>query len=191
MHWRGDAFTPVEKFRNFAYYEARTVRDSSLSAVTQAILAAELGHLELAHDYLGEAALMDLRDLNHNTRDGVHVASLAGAWLVLVAGLGGMRDHGGELSFAPRLPSRIDRLDFSLLWHGMRLRVEVRDREVTYSLRDGDDHESVQLRHFGQLLTTTAKQPVTVPIPELGPVGPAPEQPTDRRPRRQQPDRAR
>ena len=72
---------PEQKARNFAYYEARTVRDSSLSACTQAVLAAEVGHLELAHDYLAEAALMDLRDLNHNTRDGVHIASLAGAWL--------------------------------------------------------------------------------------------------------------
>ncbi|HWB34555.1 MAG TPA: family 65 glycosyl hydrolase, partial [Rugosimonospora sp.] len=107
MHWRGDAFTAAQKARNFAYYESRTVRDSSLSACTQSVLAAEVGHVELAHDYLSEAALMDLRDLNHNTRDGVHVASLAGAWLALVAGFGGMRDHGGDLAFAPRLSSRI------------------------------------------------------------------------------------
>ena len=51
MHWRGDAFTAEEKARNFAYYEPRTVRDSSLSACTQAVIAAEVGHLELAHDY--------------------------------------------------------------------------------------------------------------------------------------------
>ena len=70
MHWRGDAFTAEEKARNFAYYEARTVRDSSLSACTQAVMAAEVGHLDLAYDYLAEAALMDLHDLEHNTRDG-------------------------------------------------------------------------------------------------------------------------
>ena len=67
MHWRGDAFTPEEKARNFAYYEALTVRDSSLSACSQAVLAAEVGHLDLAYDYLGEAVLMDLVDLHHNT----------------------------------------------------------------------------------------------------------------------------
>ena len=60
---------------------ARTVRDSSLSACTQAVMAAEVGHLDLAYDYLHEAALMDLRDLHHNTRDGLHMASLAGAWM--------------------------------------------------------------------------------------------------------------
>ena len=68
-----------------------TVRDSSLSAATQAVLSAEVGHLDLAHDYLAEAALIDFDDLNHNTADGMHLASLAGAWIALVAGLGGMR----------------------------------------------------------------------------------------------------
>ena len=95
-HLRGDAFTAEEKARNFAYYEALTVRDSSLSACIQAVIAAEVGHLELAYDYFGEAALMDLDDLEHNTRDGLHIASLAGAWIAAVAGFGGMRDHDGE-----------------------------------------------------------------------------------------------
>ena len=101
MHLRGDAFSHEEKVRNFAYYEALTVRDSSLSACTQAVMAAEVGHLDLAHDYLVEAALMDLGDLDHNTRDGLHIASLAGIWIALVAGLAGMRERHGTLSFAP------------------------------------------------------------------------------------------
>src|SRR5262249_713530 len=65
LHKRGDYFTAEEKARNFAYYEALTVRDSSLSAATQAVIAAEVGHLDLAYDYLGEAALVDLDDLHH------------------------------------------------------------------------------------------------------------------------------
>ncbi len=108
MHLCGDAFTAEEKARNFAYYEGLTVRDSSLSACTQAVMAAEVGHLELAYDYFGEAALMDLDDLEHNTRDGIHIASLAGTWIAAVGGFGGMRDHDGELSFAPRLPENAD-----------------------------------------------------------------------------------
>ena len=126
------------------------MRDSSLSACTQAVMAAEVGHLELAHDYLGEAALMDLHDLHQNTRDGVHIASLAGSWLALVAGLGGMRDYNGQLSFAPRLPSRINRLEFSLLWRGLRLRVEVTADEVTYSLRNGGGSARLDLLHHGK-----------------------------------------
>ena len=108
MHRRGDAFTAAQKARNFAYYERITVRDSSLSACTQAVIAAELGHLRLAYDYLAEAALMDLDDLEHNTRDGLHMAALAGSWIALVAGLAGMRDRDGTLSFAPRLPDGAD-----------------------------------------------------------------------------------
>ena len=84
------------------------MRDSSLSACTQAVIAAEVGHLELAYDYFAEAALMDLDNLEHNTRDGLHIASLAGAWIVAVAGFGGMRDHDGALSFTPRLPAATD-----------------------------------------------------------------------------------
>jgi alpha,alpha-trehalose phosphorylase len=187
MHWRGDAFTAEQKIANFAYYEPRTVRDSSLSACTAAVLAAEVGQLELAHDYLGEAALMDLRDLNQNTRDGVHVASLAGTWLGLVAGLGGMRDHDGALSFAPRLPSRISRLEFALLWRGLRLRVEVLPGQATYSLRDGADGAQLRLRHHADEVLVTAKEAVTLPIPD-GPAGPRPEQPPHRRPRRRDVD---
>ena len=64
-------------------------------------MAAEVGQLELAHDYLAEAALMDLRDVEHNTSDGVHMASLAGAWIALVAGFGGMRAGAGSTSLQP------------------------------------------------------------------------------------------
>jgi alpha,alpha-trehalose phosphorylase len=187
MHWRGDAFTPGEKARNFRYYEARTVRDSSLSACTQAVLAAETGHLELAHDYLGEAALTDLHDSHSNTRDGVHLAALAGAWIALVAGFGGMRDHGGILSFAPRLPSRINRLDFSLIWRGLRLRVSVRSGDVTYFLREGDheDGSRLNLVHHGEFVTVEIGKPVTLPIPTPATdPGPPPEQPAGRAPLR-------
>jgi alpha,alpha-trehalose phosphorylase len=181
MHWRGDAFTDEDKARNFAYYEARTVRDSSLSAATQAVLAAEVGHLELAHDYIAESALVDLRDTHKNTRNGVHIASLAGAWLGLVAGFGGMRDHDGRLSFAPRLPSRLDRLEFSIHWRGMRLRVAVLADEATYSLRDGDG-ESVALTHHGEPLVVVVGAPVTRPIPAARPLTPRPPQPPGREP---------
>src|SRR5260370_3487013 len=90
MQMCGDQFTAEQKARNFDYYERLTVRDSSLSACTQAVIAAEVGQVGLAHDYLAEAALMDLRDVEHNTSDGVHMASLAGAWIALVAGFGVM-----------------------------------------------------------------------------------------------------
>jgi alpha,alpha-trehalose phosphorylase len=178
LHWRGDAFTDEEKARDFAYYEALTVRDSSLSACTQAVIAAEVGHLELAYDYFGEAALVDLRDLGRNTRDGVHLASLAGTWLVAVAGFGGMRDHDGKLTFAPRLPSRLARLTFRLRFRGRCLQVEATGGEATYVLGSG---QPLEIRHHGEAVTVSADAPATLPIPQA-PLRPAPRQPHGRAP---------
>jgi trehalose/maltose hydrolase-like predicted phosphorylase len=93
MHWCPQEFTAEQKARNVDYYERITVRDSSLSACTQAVMCAEVGHLELAYDYAWEAALVDLRDLHANTRDGLHMASLAGAWSAIVEGFGGLRER--------------------------------------------------------------------------------------------------
>jgi alpha,alpha-trehalose phosphorylase len=177
LYVRGDAFTPEEKARNFAYYEQLTVRDSSLSACIQAVVAAEVGQLELAYDYFGEAALMDIHDLEHNTRDGLHIASLAGAWIAAVAGFGGMRDHGGKLSFAPQLPERLTRLAFRLGFRGSRLRVEVGEVETSYELLDGPP---IEIRHFGEPVTvgreirTFPAQRVRASAPPTQPRGRAP-----------------
>jgi alpha,alpha-trehalose phosphorylase len=178
LHVCGDAFTDEEKARDFAYYEALTVRDSSLSACTQAVIAAEVGHLELAYDYLGEAALMDLHDLEHNTCDGVHIASLAGAWSAVVAGFGGMRDDGGRLTFAPRLPSRLERLVFRLVYRGRRLTVEVDRDEARYTVVDGD---SLELAHHGCVFKVAVGDSVVLAIPPA-PDRPQPSQPAGRAP---------
>ena len=178
MHLRGDAFTPEQKARNFAYYEAITVRDSSLSASTQAVLAAEVGQLQLAYDYLGEAAFLDLHDMAHNTRDGLHMASLAGAWMALVAGFGGVRLQHGLLCFSPRLPEALVRLAFHLLYRGCRLRVEVTAKEATYRTLDGT---SLKVCHHGEEIVLPPDGAVIRPIPSMK-VGPRPSQPPGREP---------
>jgi len=178
MLLRGDAFTPEQKARNFAYYEPLTVRDSSLSACTQAIIAAEVGQMQLAYDYLGEAALMDLHDLEHNVRDGVHIASLAGSWMVLVMGFGGMRTYEKTLCFAPRLPHQITRLAFRLLFRGCSLHVEVKATKATYRLLDG---ASLRIKHYGEDITLSAGETVTRPIEEKE-AGLRPAQPMGRAP---------
>jgi alpha,alpha-trehalose phosphorylase len=96
MHLRGDAFTDEQKARNVAYYEGVTVRDSSLSASSQAVLAAEVGHLDLAYDYLAESALSDLRDATQDSADGLHLAALAGSWVALEVGDTLTVRHEGE-----------------------------------------------------------------------------------------------
>jgi alpha,alpha-trehalose phosphorylase len=185
MFTRGDAFTAEEKARNFAYYEQLTVRDSSLSACVQAVIAAEVGQLELAYDYFGEAALMDLDDLGGNTSDGLHIASMAGAWMAAVCGFGGMRDHDGILSFAPRLPARLTRLAFRIGFRGARLQVDVSDSEVSYRLHMAQ--KPLAIRHFGHQVTVPTGSPLRLPVPPP-PAHPDPvRQPPGRSPLRRQP----
>ena len=179
MHLRGDAFTLEEKQRNFTYYEARTVRDSSLSASTQAVIAAEVGDLDLGYAYWREAALADLHDLHKNIRQGLHVASLAGAWNAAVAGFGGMRDHGGRLTFAPRLPSGLIRLTFRLSFQGRCLAVEVGKDAATYRLIDG---QRLETWHHGEPITIESRSTVTLPIPPPPTIGSI-RQPAGRAPR--------
>ena len=164
MHWRSYAFSAEQKARNVDYYEPRTARDSSLSAATQAVMCAEVGHLELAHDYAYEAALIDLRDLNHNTRDGLHLASLAGAWTALVAGFGGLRDDEGVLALDPCLPDGITRLRFRLCWKDFRLCVDISRAEVTYSLRDEAEGQ-LTIRHAGTDLKLSTHSPRSIRSP--------------------------
>ncbi|WP_192580392.1 glycoside hydrolase family 65 protein [Micromonospora sp. ALFpr18c] len=181
-------FTAAEKARNLAYYEARTVRDSSLSAAPQAVLAAEVGHLDLAYDLFAESVLQDLADLGDKTADGLHLASLAGAWLALVQGFGGLRDDRGVLSFDPRLPRRIDRLAFSLRWRGHRLRVTLTPAEARYELPDAAADVEVELWHHGESLRVTGAAPVTRPMPPVPDPGPEPPSPPGRRPTRRSTD---
>ncbi|WNI14441.1 glycoside hydrolase family 65 protein [Actinacidiphila sp. ITFR-21] len=181
MYLRGDAFTDAEKARNFAYYEPLTVRDSSLSAYCQSVIAAEVGHLQLAHDYLGESAMMDLEDLENNARDGLHIAALAGTWTALVAGLGGMRLFDGHsIRFAPRLPDALSRIAFRLLFRGRRLRVEFTRSSATYTLAEG---EPLEVLHYEQPFTLTAERPVVREVPAYA-HRPEPSQPAGRAPRR-------
>jgi alpha,alpha-trehalose phosphorylase len=137
-----------------------------------------VGHLELAYDYFAEATLMDLEDLEHNTRDGLHIASLAGAWIVAVAGFGGMRDHDGALSFTPRLPQRLTRLAFGMCFRDRRLKVEVTHDQAHYSLLQGSP---LQITHHGETIKITTQRPVSRPILEIAARKP-PRQPPGRRP---------
>jgi alpha,alpha-trehalose phosphorylase len=100
---------------------------------------------------------MDLKNLERNTRDGLHIASLAGAWIVAVAGFGGMRDHDGAMSFAPRLPQRLTRLAFGICFRDRRLRVEVTHDQAQYSLLQGPP---LQITHHGERINVTTDQPV-------------------------------
>jgi len=187
QHWFGHHFDDGDKARNVDYYERRTVRDSSLSAAVQAVTAAEAGHHDLAYDYAHETAGTDLRDIHHNSRDGLHLASLAGVWTAMVAGFGGLRERDGRLSFAPQLPDGITRLTFTVRWQRRRLGVDIEPDRVTYTLRDGLD-AGLALRHHGRDVTVTTRRPVTEPTSRRPAILPRPPQPPGRAPRRRRAD---
>jgi alpha,alpha-trehalose phosphorylase len=112
----------------------------------------------------------------------VHLASLAGAYLVLIAGFGGLRLQGDTIRFSPRLPNDISRLCFTVLIHGRRLRVEINHDEARYLLLDGD---TLKISHHGTTLTLAAATPSVRPVPPISP-RPRPSQPVGRAPTRRQ-----
>jgi alpha,alpha-trehalose phosphorylase len=185
LHACHDEFTLEQKGRNFAYYEKLTVRDSSLSAGTQAVIAAETGHLELALDYLADAALLDLHDAQHNTRNGLHLASLAGAWVAAVAGFGGMRVTRGRLAFDPRLPSELTRVAFGVRFQDTQLRVEITHDAVVYRASGS----RITIGHCGEMVTLEPGSEARHGMPDRPPTVPV-EQPRGRTPRRRSAVRA-
>ena len=162
---QGHEFSPAEKRRDFEYYDALTTGDSTLSAVVQSIVAAEVGHHDLAHSYFLSALYVDLADLHRNTGDGVHVASTGGIWGTLVQGFGGMRDHGGRLTFDPRLPADWPQLTFALTVRGSRLRVRLRQDAITFEVETGD---ALEVWVHDARVSVAPGSPVEVPLPHQG-----------------------
>ncbi|MET0735708.1 MAG: glycosyl hydrolase family 65 protein [Microbacterium sp.] len=164
---QGNHFSAEDKLADFQYYDPLTTGDSTLSAVVQAILAAEVGYQDLALEYFRQSIFVDLADLHHNASDGVHVASAGGVWTALVSGFGGMRDHFGELSFDPRLPADWPELQFVLHWHGTRLLVTVVRDEMRIEASGGDP-VGFSVRGTGYVVGDG--ETVVVPLDGQGPV---------------------
>lgn len=163
---QGEHFTAEEKRADFEYYDPLTTGDSTLSAVMQAIIAAEIGYQDLALEYFTEAAFVDLADRHGNTADGVHVASIGGVWMGLVNGFAGMRDHGGSLSFDPRLPPSWPSLEFRMQWRGSRFEVRVTQDAFRAELLDGPPVE-FRVRGAPQRLDSSG---LLVPLSGQGPL---------------------
>ena len=156
LYMCGDAFTTEQKRRDFEFYEAITVRDSSLSASTQAIVAAEVGYLDLAYEYFRETALVDLLDLAGNASDGIHLAAMSATWLVAIAGFGGMRDYGEYLQFNPHIPRGLDRIRFRMQFRNRLVRVTIEQKQVTYELLEGED---LAIQHIDEIISLSQGQP--------------------------------
>ena len=157
----GSQFSMAEKKRNFDYYDPLTTGDSSLSPCIQSVAAAELGYADQAYAYFMRTARMDLDDVNGNVSHGVHAAAMAGSWVSLVYGFGGLRDDDGRISFAPRLPAAWSRLRFRLLLGDALLQVTLTAHTASYELLAG---EALEVRHFGQPLRVVAGEPAMIDL---------------------------
>ena len=137
MHLRSQHFTAEQKRRNFDFYDPITTGDSSLSACVQAVIAAQVGHEDLALDYFHRALYLDICDFHQNTADGVHIANCGGVWAGIVHGFAGMVEDGLALSFAPRLPAAWDSARFRIHRHGSTMQVELTADGCTFEHVDG------------------------------------------------------
>lgn len=133
--------------RNYDFYEPRTVHESSLSPCVHAIIAAKLGDLDRAYEFYLRTSRLDLDDYNNDTEDGLHITSMAGTWLSVVEGFGGMRVKEGALHLHPILPQKWTSYAFKIGFRQATITVKVSDKQVR--LRN-ESNTSVEIYVFGQ-----------------------------------------
>jgi maltose phosphorylase len=131
--------------RNFDFYEPRTVHESSLSPCVHAILAAKLGDEARAYEFYLRTSRLDLDDYNNDTEDGCHTTSMAGTWMSVVEGFGGMRVKDGKLSFQPFLPAKWNSFSFHVGFRGTLLNVKVSKEGV--QITNHSEAETVVIVH--------------------------------------------
>ncbi len=139
--------------RNFDFYEPMTVHESSLSPCVHVILASKLGYEEKAYEMYLRTSRLDLDDYNNDTEDGCHITSMAGTWLSVIKGFGGMRIKNDTLHFTPFIPKKWKSYSFRIEFRGRVIKVKVSGQRVETTLVSGEpfeikiNNESVSLSH--------------------------------------------
>src|SRR5690606_31253673 len=125
MFLYNQSFDLDTKRANYLYYEPKTIHESSLSPSIHSIFATELGREDEAMNFFGFATRMDLDDYNRNASEGLHMTSIAAAWVNIVYGFGGLRSDGQYLKLAPNLPKVWKSYSFNLQYLGATINVRV------------------------------------------------------------------
>jgi alpha,alpha-trehalose phosphorylase len=141
-------FDKEQKKRDYDFYEKVTTHDSSLSTCIFSIMASEIGYHDKAYKYFLETAAMDLTNSHGNTKDGIHAANMAGAWMCLVNGFAGMRAYEDILSFNPHIPEQWEEYSFKVTYRGRLIEVRVDRENITYTLLEGDN---IDILHKGEI----------------------------------------
>ena len=124
--------------RNFEFYEARTVHESSLSPCVHSILAAKIGNIDQAYDLYLRTARLDLDDYNREVKEGLHITSMAGTWLSIVEGFGGLRIKKDMLSFNPLIPKTWKSYSFKICFRDRVILIRVEKDKVMITIEEGD-----------------------------------------------------
>ncbi|SFU29214.1 maltose phosphorylase [Pustulibacterium marinum] len=139
-----DHFSKEELERHFDFYEPFTVHESSLSPCVHSIQAAVLDRMEQAYTFYLRTSRLDLDDYNKEVHEGLHITSMAGTWMSVVEGFGGMRVKEGMLSFEPKIPAQWEGFSFKVNFRNQTVKVKVTQEETTFTL-DGDQDLTILL----------------------------------------------
>ncbi|OHB60492.1 MAG: glycoside hydrolase [Planctomycetes bacterium GWF2_42_9] len=157
----GNDYSKQCKKTNYEYYESRCSHESSLSPAIHSILAAELGKHKEAYKFFAHATRLDLDDYNRNAWAGLHITSMAGAWMNIVQGFGGMRTDGNTLSFAPSIPAKWKAFSFKILYNDTVLEVRI-DRKYAYFITSNEN--TIQIQVFNKKYKVN-KSGISVKLP--------------------------
>ncbi len=136
-----DHFTDVELEKHFDFYEPYTVHESSLSPCVHSVQAAKLDRMDQAYTFYLRTSRLDLDDYNKEVEEGLHITSMAGTWMSIVEGFGGMRIKNGKLSFAPKIPKQWDKYSFKINFRERILKVTVAQDGTTFDIDSGETLE--------------------------------------------------
>ena len=141
MYLLGQEFDEETIRENYNYYEKRTLHGSSLSPSIYAIMGLKIGDSSKAYRYLRRAALLDLWNIQGNTREGIHAANTGGVWQTVVFGFAGLSlDENGELHLQPHMPKEWEELQFSIMHRGEATEITIKG-DNSYTIRKREDHE--------------------------------------------------
>ncbi len=154
--------SPLVMRRSYEYYEQITTHDSSLSACVFSMMAARLGDCAKAMAYFHATGGIDLNDQSGNTRDGLHIANMGGAYLSIIAGFGGLRINQDGLSIFPLLPDGWNGYSFSTVFRGSRMSVSVNENGCMLQLLEGKE---IEITVFDRRIKVTgAERQVNRPV---------------------------
>ncbi|MCI0751246.1 MAG: glycoside hydrolase family 65 protein [Flammeovirgaceae bacterium] len=138
LYFFEEHFDEATHKRNFDFYEPMTVHESSLSPCVHVILASKLGYREKAYELYLRTSRLDIDDYNNDTEDGCHITSMAGTWMAIVKGFGGMRVKDDTLHFNPFIPAQWDSYSFKVEFRRRVIKVRIAKGKIEATLQSGE-----------------------------------------------------